>query len=104
MRASVDRVREVAIDAVEAARDQADGLVGSTAGRIVAGIDGRANQIASGIDQVADHAPVVSVEVPARRSGRPLKIAIVAVVVAVVAYLVVRRLAEPDAGQEGTET
>jgi hypothetical protein len=92
MRASVDQIRDITLDAIEGARDQASGLIDAGAGRLTSGIDAKADRLASGIDLFVEKTPVIAVEVAKRRRGRRTWIALaLALVVGGVAFAVLRR-------------
>lgn len=95
MRASVDPIRDFTLDVLDVAREQASGLVDAGAGLLADGIDARVERLSSGIEELADKAPVVTVQVGRRRSRRPLVILILVVVVGGIAFALARRRSSP---------
>src|SRR3954465_1994217 len=92
MRASTGQVRHATIDAVDAARQRAGGLVGTGAEVVGQTIDRGASVVEGGIERVAEKAPSVSFgraePPPTHRLRTPLiSLAVMAVVVAVVRRL-----------------
>jgi Uncharacterized protein conserved in bacteria (DUF2188) len=83
MRASLDQIRDPTIDAVDAVRGRASELVTMGAERLVGTIEKGADGLEGRIDQLADRAPALSLEVDHRRRRRwPVLVSAVAVIIA----------------------
>lgn len=79
MRTSVDQIRDLTVDALDAAREQASGLIEAQAGRL-----------ASGVDLLVERAPI-PVDLRPPRPGRRWILVVVLVVVGGVAFAALRR-------------
>lgn len=91
MRASVEPIRDLTLDVLDVAQRQAAGLVDAGAGRLAAGIGTNVDRLAAGIEELADKAPVVTLEVGRRRSRRPLVIVLLVLVGGAIAFSVLKR-------------
>lgn len=99
MRASTKQVTSATIDAVEAARHRAAGVVGSGADIVNTAVEKGASVVEGGIEKVADRVPTASIAVnrqPRRHRVRSLLIGavVLAVVLAVAKKLTAQ--AEPE--------
>jgi hypothetical protein len=105
MEISVDRMRDVAMEGVEATREHLTDLVERGADRTETSIDAGAGRAVSNIAEWADRSPRISFEVGAPRPRRwwlPV-VAVVVVAVAVGAALRARRRrASPSSGDAGS--
>ena len=82
VRASVEPLRDRAVDLIEAARETADDALQSGGTRVRDLVDAHADQASSGVDRVAARVPSLTVQANRRRRlRRPLLLALVVVVV-----------------------
>lgn len=79
MRTSVDQIRDVTVEALDLAREQASGLIEAQAGRL-----------AAGVDLLVERAPI-PVDVRRHRPGRRWIVVVVLLVVGGVAFAALRR-------------
>ena len=85
MRASTKQVTSATLDAVEAARHRAAGVVGSSADIVNSAVEKGASVVEGGIEKVADRVPSASIAVkPRPRRHRVRSLLIGAVVLAVI--------------------
>jgi hypothetical protein len=99
MRASTDQVRSATIDAVEAARHRAAGVVGSSADIVTSAVEKGASVVEGGIEKVADRVPTGSVAVSRRPRRHRVRTLLIGAVVLAVILAVAKKLtaqAEPE--------
>jgi hypothetical protein len=92
MRASTDQVRHATVDAVDAARGRASGLVSTGADLVTHTLDRGASVVEGGIERVADKAPMVAVKAASPKPTHRLRTTLIAVAVIVVILAVAKKL------------
>lgn len=99
MRASTKQVTSATIDAVEAARQRAAGVVGSSADMVTSAVEKGASVVEGGIEKVADRVPTASVAVSRRPRRHRVRTLLIGAVVLAVILAVAKKLtaqAEPE--------
>lgn len=99
MRASTKQVTSATIDAVEAARHRAAGVVGSSADMVNSAVGKGASVVEGGIERVADRVPAASVAVARRPRRHRVRSLLIGAVVLAVILAVAKKLtadAEPE--------
>ena len=99
MRASTKQVTSATIDAVEAARQRAAGVVGSSADMVTSAVEKGASVVEGGIEKVADRVPSAAISVNERPRRHRVRSLLIGAVVLVVILAVAKKLtaqAEPE--------
>lgn len=99
MRASTDQVRNATVDAVDAARHRASGLVSTGADLVTTTLDKGASVVEGGIERVAEKAPMVSVGGAEQKESHRLRTTLIAVAVLLGVLAVARTLQARRKGQ-----
>ena len=92
MRASTDQVRHATVDAVDAARTRASGLVGTSADLVTTTLDKGASVVEGGIERIAEKAPMVSVRVAEPKRSHRVRTTLIALVVLIGILAVAKKL------------
>ena len=98
MRTSPEQVRHATVDAVDAAKHRASGLVSTGADLVTTTLDKGASVIEGGIERVADHAPVVSVGTARPKRRHRVRTTLIALGVLVAVLAVAKKLMAQPAG------
>jgi hypothetical protein len=92
MRASTDQVRNATLDAVDAARSRASGLVSTGADLVTTTLDKGASVVEGGIERAAERTPMVSVAVAEPKRTHRVRTLLIVLGVLVVILAVAKKL------------